>query len=491
MTDNAQIPSNPPEDEIRLIDILGFLVFNKNLILSIVSFFTLSSVIYCFSATPIYKATISFMPSQEFHISEPMVNKRLSQIQQSIFKQFIDQMKSPDMQQKVATEGGFLEKFKDGPNDTTDTAQLISRINNSITTSLVLWKKDLNLMSPTTVEMTGKDPKVISEFLNALSETGIKTAQDKTSKLIQEAGFKVIQELEETNLKLTQDLNQNQKKIELKLAFKIAKEKFIQDQKKFIQDQKKFIQDQKKFIQDQKIPDDQFNITIIEQELEILRKQAKAVRLRKIKILEDHLSVAGNFTEMEKNIKALDPFSDFAFLNGKKTIQTLITILRKRTDDLYDPRIIKLQVLLEAAKNNQIKHRPSSIVSNLPLRNLKSESEIKQSEYLINLKNESGIKQSEYLRKLESRTRFQPKTKQSKDIERNLKKIRHLKENLKIRPEVVITSRKNFLPQEPSTPEKTKIITCAIIIGVFFGIFIAILRSGLRVLKRTKSLGSP
>ncbi|MDC1123360.1 Wzz/FepE/Etk N-terminal domain-containing protein, partial [Nitrospinaceae bacterium] len=243
MTENSQISNNPLDDEIRFIDILGFIVLNKNLILSIISFFTLSSVIYCFSTTPIYKTTISFMPSQEIHISDPIVKKRLSQIQQPIFKQFIDMMISPELQQKVATEGGFLENFKDGPNDNSDTAQLISKINNSITTSPVHWKANLNLMSPTTLAMTGKDPKVISEFLNALSKAGIKTAQNKTFKLIQETIFKANQDLE-LNIKL----------------------------------------------------DLEFNINLIEQEIKIISKQAKAIRLRKIKILEDHLKVTEKFT---------------------------------------------------------------------------------------------------------------------------------------------------------------------------------------------------
>ncbi len=404
MTENAQISNNPPEDEIRLIDILDFLVLNKNLILSIISFLTLSSVIYCYSITPIYKATISFMPSQELHISEPILKNKLSQIQQPIFKQFIDQMKSPDLQQKIATERGFLEKFKDGSNDTSDTAELISRINSSITTSPVYWKKDLNYMTLTTVEMTGKDPKVISEFLNALSEAGIKTAQNKTFKLIQEAGFKAIQEQE--------------------------KEK--------------------------PIPDYQFNINVIEQEIKIHRKLAKAIRLRKIKILEDHLKVAGNFTAAEENVNPLGPFDDFAFLNGEKKIQALINTLKKRTnDDLFSPNIIRLQALLEAYKNNQIKNRPSSKTSYwLPLRDLKRE---------------------------KSKIKHDPKTKLIEAIKRNLNK----------RPEVVIVSRKNFFPQEPITPEKTKIITYAIISGVFLGIFIAILRSGLRILKKTKDMGSP
>ena len=139
----------------------------------------------------------------------------------------------------------------------------------------------------------------------------------------------------------------------------------------------------------------------------------------------------------------MDPFNDFAFLNGEKEIQTLIILLKKRTnDDLFTPNIIKLQELLKAYKNNPFRYHPSKKTSfELPLIYLKAENEIKRI--------------------------------------------------LKKRPEVIFVSRKNFFPQEPSAPEKTKIITCAIIIGVFFGIFIAIIRSGLRILKKTKNLDSP
>jgi capsular polysaccharide biosynthesis protein len=403
MTKNAQISKNLPEDEISLIDILDFFVINKNIILSTISIFTVSSVIYCFSVTPIYKATISFIPSQELHISEPMLKNKLSQIQQPIFRQFIDQMKFPDLLEKIATEGSFLEKFKDGPNDTSDTAQLISKINSSITTSPVYWKNDHNRISPTKVEMTGKNPTVISEFLIALSAAGIETAQNKTSELIQE----VI-------LKVTQDLKNSLPK------------------------------------------------NVMEKRLELLRKKAKALRLEKIKILEDHLKAAKNFTEMEKSyvplyssnlMNQMDPFNDFVFLNGEKAIQILINNLKIRTnDDLYSPEISRLKESLEDYKNNQISHQPSEKTSDkLPLRNVKS-------------------------------------VRQTNDFDEKTKLIEEKIRNLKKRPEVIIVSKKNFFPQEPNTPEKLKIITYAIISGVFFGIFIAILRSGLIILKRTKSM---
>ena len=113
--------------------------------------------------------------------------------------------------------------------------------------------------------------------------------------------------------------------------------------------------------------------------------------------------------------------------------------------------------MLEAYKNNKIFHRPSPETSyKLPLKNLKV-------------------------------SRIQEKINRDNKI----KKIEAIKRSLNKRPEVIIVSKKNFFPEEPSSPEKTKIITFAIVSGLFFGIFIAILRNGLRILKQEKSLGSP
>ena len=320
-------------------------------------------------------------------------------------------MKSPELLQKVATKGSFI---KNASNDTTEIAQLISRINNTITISWSHWNKNINFMRETKVEMTGKDPKVISEFLNALSAAAIKAAQNKTFKIIQEESYQAIQKLEEENKRL------NIKAME--------EENF------------------------------EFNIKLIEQEIEILRKQAKAIRLRKIQILENHLKISGDLPGIEKSLRPLDPFDDFAFLNREKNIRTLINTLKKRTnDDLFTTEIIKLQELLEAYKNNKIFHRPSPETSyKLPLKNLKV-------------------------------SRIQEKINRDNKI----KKIEAIKRSLNKRPEVIIVSKKNFFPEEPSSPEKTKIITFAIVSGLFFGIFIAILRNGLRILKQEKSLGSP
>jgi hypothetical protein len=52
-----------------------------------------------------------------------------------------------------------------------------------------------------TVEMTGKNLTVISEFLIALSAAGIETAQNKTSELIQEEILKATQDLKKPSQK--------------------------------------------------------------------------------------------------------------------------------------------------------------------------------------------------------------------------------------------------------------------------------------------------
>ena len=53
---------SPPEGEISLVDLLEVLIGKRVLILAITSICTLFSIFYAQSMTPIYKATIGFLP---------------------------------------------------------------------------------------------------------------------------------------------------------------------------------------------------------------------------------------------------------------------------------------------------------------------------------------------------------------------------------------------------------------------------------------------
>jgi hypothetical protein len=184
MAKNSQLSSRPQEDEIRLIDILDFLVCNKVIIFSIFLTFNLSSILFRFSATPIFKTTISFLPSHELHTSEPLVKEILNNIRQSLFKKFIDQLKSADLHKLVTDNGHFLSRFSFKPGNMSNPDGQLAEIHRSITITKSKWSNDLNLTKPTRLEMIGPKPKVISDYSNALIEAAINNIQEETFKIV-------------------------------------------------------------------------------------------------------------------------------------------------------------------------------------------------------------------------------------------------------------------------------------------------------------------
>ena len=65
-------------------------------------------------------------------------------------------------------------------------------------------------------------------------------------------------------------------------------------------------------------------------------------------------------------------------------------------------------------------------------------------------------------------------------------KLKTIKESLK-KPEVIRISQKSMPPIHPIEPDKFKIIILGLTIGIFVALFVAILLSGLKALKKEKS----
>ena len=65
-------------------------------------------------------------------------------------------------------------------------------------------------------------------------------------------------------------------------------------------------------------------------------------------------------------------------------------------------------------------------------------------------------------------------------------KLKAIKESLKT-PEVIRIRQKSIPPIHPIEPDKLKIITLGLTIGMFVAVFTAILLSGLRALKKRKT----
>jgi LPS O-antigen subunit length determinant protein (WzzB/FepE family) len=428
MAEKGQLSSRPPKDEIRLIDILDFLVSNKFLIFSIISIFTLSSIIYSFSVTPVYKTTISFLPSHEHHTSEPHIKEILNNIRQSLFKKFIDQLKSADLQKRVADNGNFLSRFLLKPGDTPNPDGQLAKIHRSITISKSKWNNDLNLIQPTWLEMTGSKPKVISDFSNALIEAAIKNIQEETLKIVKD-------------------------NIDALLDGKHPIDE-LQDKKNY-----------NELIEKKRL----YNLKLLNEMLMFHRRNAMKERLNKIKRLDEKILAIERLNIKGESAQFLDPYSDFGFLNGKQVLLELRSLLNKRdSDDWPNSEISKIKTLIDLHKeatDNDI------LWSTRPV---------------VNLLNGLGLK-SIYKEVKDIKLKAKKlKAKNFKAKKLKAKNLKAIKENLKT-PEVIRISQKSVPPIHPIEPDKFKLITLGLSSGIFVALFTAILLSGLRALKREKS----
>jgi uncharacterized protein involved in exopolysaccharide biosynthesis len=121
--DHIQNSSGTPEDEISLVDLLEVL-FRKKALIGIVAFIcTLLSILYAQSITPIYKATIGFLPVDEKSLTEYSYIVDETAYKQgkagetknsaSFLASFFTIIKSYPAQEKVFIENNFLKRFVD------------------------------------------------------------------------------------------------------------------------------------------------------------------------------------------------------------------------------------------------------------------------------------------------------------------------------------------------------------------------------------------
>jgi len=156
------------EDELSLIDLMKFLARKKKFILTLTSVFTLCSIFYVQSITPIYRATVGLLDHKEsfspFSILEQIGLERVDTENIRpfiIFDKFLFNIKSYELQHEVFVNGGFQEKvFRETG---IDTDQSVSERYTSI--KIIKDAKDSKINY---LELEGFEPKVMLEFLTAL-----------------------------------------------------------------------------------------------------------------------------------------------------------------------------------------------------------------------------------------------------------------------------------------------------------------------------------
>jgi chain length determinant protein (polysaccharide antigen chain regulator) len=186
--DHIQGPHSPPEDELRLIDLLETLFRKRVLVIMVVSIFTLTSIFYAQSITPSYRATIGFLPPSNISLTTYFnVFKALSiepknlsrEIQEEkrklLFLDFSNTFLSHHFQKKVFIEGNFLKRFAGNEPDANIKKADLDQFSQFIRINRVGNFDESSLLNTTTYfEMTGTKPEVMSSFLNSLAYAAIK-----------------------------------------------------------------------------------------------------------------------------------------------------------------------------------------------------------------------------------------------------------------------------------------------------------------------------
>ena len=166
------------EDKVLLKHVLLFLFNSKWIILGITSLITTISIVYLLSITPIYHAHISVYPPSDLSISKinnfrfkdkVALPDSVNYSKESIYEMFLYKVSSNSFIEKIFISNNYSEKLKLNneyeKRNASDFAKQISLLDST--------KAKQNI---TILGLDGKDPLIISSFLNDL----VKSAHDET-----------------------------------------------------------------------------------------------------------------------------------------------------------------------------------------------------------------------------------------------------------------------------------------------------------------------
>jgi LPS O-antigen subunit length determinant protein (WzzB/FepE family) len=198
--DHLRSSYSSPEDEISLIDVFEVLVRKKILILTVTLVFTLLAIFYAQSITPVYRATIGFLPSDEIGLASHFpdyvsgfipgftkndLDGKVVKINTMLLQKFFAAFLSYPMQEKVFIENNFIKRFTKDNLDNSEIKKIVLEINNSI--RVISNGKDAKALHNETVylEMVGMEPEIMADFLNVLAEATKNEVSNNTKESIQ------------------------------------------------------------------------------------------------------------------------------------------------------------------------------------------------------------------------------------------------------------------------------------------------------------------
>jgi len=361
------------EDEIDLKAIVYSLFEKKFLIASLTGFVTVLSILYTFTLTPTYKAISSFTSPSRITVTTINKLSLTTETKDSIFREFLTQLSSKDLQKLAFVNGGFLTLFNPNNSPIDDVDEFISSITNSVSVhspSLTEEEQDLNFLPelPYSVTMEGSSAKSISEYLNSL----VTLASSKTiTELIKHNDLMISNRIEEISLERDLVIKQAEKdrfsKIERIKEEDGQKIRQINDQIEALTIKAR--RDRLNQIERIKEEDGQ-KIRQINDQIDRARYQAKENRLNQIVVLLDAAKLAKSLGIIENNFKLIKgdgASSDLTisigenkdlpewYLYGEKALIQRVELLENRmSDDPFIPELVALNNQLNEVQNNNL-----------------------------------------------------------------------------------------------------------------------------------------
>ena len=180
------------EEDISLLDILEVIISKKAQIFIIALIFSFFAAIYAFTSTPIYRATIGFLPpdSTSFESFFPDTLTKLLPVthiyqkddqlkfihNKSLFYQFLTNIQSFKYHELVFNEKNHFKRYTGSePENKYQKKKYAYSISKSIKLRSLEPKSDPDKFFDNTIylDMEGTNPEFIADFLNDLAETVI------------------------------------------------------------------------------------------------------------------------------------------------------------------------------------------------------------------------------------------------------------------------------------------------------------------------------
>jgi len=338
------------DDEINLADIFAVLLNKAKFIIAVTVSIAVISIIYVLSLSPTYSVSSSFLSPNQSSIIELNKSGILAETNDSVYRQFINNILSSKVQRQVFDKGNYLGKLNTDNAPIDDVSVFFGEFVESIQIheNTVDTKVVSSYEKPIKTTFEGNNPEVISTYINELT-----VAADNTTinELLSLAKLKIDLRLKEISKERSLLLSKAK-------ADRLATIERIQEE-------------------------DLQKTNEIQDKIERLRVKAKKDRENKIVSLKDAANIASSLGITQNNFNESGEESKYQasltvaindnkllpnwYLYGSEALLKEIEVLQNRTnDDPFVAEIVTLQNALREIETNQTLRTLEQRVSDSP-----------------------------------------------------------------------------------------------------------------------------